>query len=46
MITANLETVGAEGVVSRIFSIPVIVAPAATSQAPPPAPPAPASAPN
>jgi hypothetical protein len=46
MITANLETVGAEGVVSRIFSIPVIVAPAATNRAPPPPAPAPASAPN
>ncbi len=33
MITANLETLGTEGMVSRIFSIPVIVAPPA---APPP----------
>ncbi len=29
MVTANLETLGTEGMVSRIFSIPVIVAPAA-----------------
>lgn len=28
MLTANLETLGTDGMVSRIFSIPVIVAPA------------------
>ena len=33
MVTANLETLGTEGMVSRIFSIPVIVAPAAAPAA-------------
>lgn len=46
MVTANLETVGAEGMVSRIFSIPVIVAPAGAPPAETPPPPAPAPAPN
>jgi hypothetical protein len=41
MVTANLETQGADGMVSRIFSIPVIVAPAASAAAEP----APAAAP-
>jgi hypothetical protein len=47
MITANLETAGTDGMVSRIFYIPVIVAPAATgASTPPPAPaPVPTSAP-
>jgi hypothetical protein len=46
MVTANLETVGGEGTVSRIFSIPVIVAPPAgaePAETAPAAPPAPAS---
>jgi len=41
MVTANLETLGTEGMVSRIFSIPVIVAPpggAAAEAAPATAP--------
>jgi len=43
MVTANLETLGTEGMVSRIFSIPVIVAPAggAAADAAPAAAPAP-----
>jgi hypothetical protein len=45
MVTANLETLGADGMVSRIFSIPVIVAlPAgAAAETPPAAEPAPAA---
>lgn len=46
MVTANLETVGGEGTVSRIFSIPVIVAPpagAAAAESAPAATPAPAT---
>ncbi len=45
MVSANLETEGAEGSVSRIFSIPVIVAPAGgpTAEAPATAPAAPAT---
>lgn len=43
-ITANVETVGAEGTVSRIFSIPVIVAPPGGSEAPAETPPAAAPA--
>ena len=41
MIIANIETEGAEGVVSRVFSIPVIVAapPSAGGTAPAPSPP-------
>lgn len=44
-VSANLETEGAEGSVSRIFSIPVIVSPAggATNEAPAAAPAAPAT---
>jgi hypothetical protein len=38
MITVNVDTEGKEGIVSRIFSIPVIVAPAAAPAAPNPAP--------
>jgi len=43
MVTVNLETEDSEGSVSRIFSIPVIVAPAgsATAEAPAATPPAP-----
>ena len=43
MVTANLETLGSEGMVSRIFSIPVIVAPTggAAAEAEPAAAPAP-----
>jgi len=41
MVTAIVETEGSDGMVSRIFSIPVIVAAATTGEAPP----APASAP-
>ena len=43
MVSVNLETAGSEGSVSRIFSIPVIVAPAggATAEAPAATPPAP-----
>lgn len=44
MVTANVETVGTEGTVSRIFSIPVIVAPAGGSEAPAETPPATAPA--
>jgi hypothetical protein len=45
MVTVNLETEGSEGSVSRIFSIPVIVAPAGAAAAPAPAetPPEPAT---
>jgi len=45
MVTVNLETEGTEGSVSRIFSIPVIVAPAggAAPEAPAPNPAAPAT---
>jgi len=45
MVTANLETMGTEGMVSRVFSIPVIVAPAggAAAEAAPAAEPAPAT---
>jgi hypothetical protein len=46
VVTANLETAGTEGMVSRIFSIPVIVAPAEAAPAETPPPPAPAPAPN
>lgn len=43
MVSVNLETEGSDGSVSRIFSIPVIVAPAPAAAAPAPAatPPAP-----
>ena len=44
MVTANVETVGSEGTVSRIFSIPVIVAPAGGSEPAPETPPATAPA--
>lgn len=37
MVSVNLETEGSEGSVSRIFSIPVIVAPAGGATAPAPA---------
>jgi len=40
MVTANVETDGSEGTVSRIFSIPVIVAPAGGSEAAAETPPA------
>jgi len=45
MVSVNLETEGTEGSVSRIFSIPVIVAPAVTAApaAPTATPPAPAT---
>jgi hypothetical protein len=45
VVTVNLETVGAEGTVSRVFSIPVIVAPAAgaAAESAPGTTPAPAS---
>lgn len=45
MVSVNLETEGTEGSVSRIFSIPVIVAPAVTAApaAPAATPPAPAT---
>ncbi len=45
MVTANLETLGTEGMVSRIFSIPVIVAPTegTAAEAAPAAEPAPAT---
>jgi hypothetical protein len=45
MVTAVVDTEGDEGSVTRVFSIPVIVAPAsgAAAQPPPPAAPAPAS---
>ena len=43
MVTANVETAGSEGMVSRIFSIPVIVAPPGDGE--PPATAAPAAAP-
>ena len=46
MVTAIVETEGGEGTVSRIFSIPVIVGPAAAADAPvAPAPSAPPTAP-
>jgi hypothetical protein len=45
MVSVNLETEGAEGSVSRIFFIPVIVAPATAATAEAPAPAAPAGAP-
>jgi hypothetical protein len=44
VVTVNVDTEGKEGIVSRIFSIPVIVAPAGTPDAPAP-PPAEAPAP-
>lgn len=40
MVSVNVETDGSEGMVSRIFSIPVIVAPVGGSEAPAAAPPA------
>jgi hypothetical protein len=45
MVTAIVDTEGDEGSVTRVFSIPVIVAPAggSASQTPPPAVPAPAT---
>jgi hypothetical protein len=46
MVIVNLETEGSEGSVSRIFSIPVIVAPATDAAAAAPAPPTPAPATN
>jgi hypothetical protein len=44
MVTAIVDTEGDEGSVTRVFSIPVIVAPASGAAAPPPPPAAPASA--
>ncbi len=46
MVTANLETLGTEGMVSRIFSIPVIVAPSGAAAAGPAPVAAPAPATN
>jgi hypothetical protein len=48
MISVSVETTGAEGTVSRVFSIPVVVAPPAPATPPaaaPPRPPAPAANP-
>lgn len=42
VITVNVDTEGKEGIVSRLFSIPVIVSPAAAPAAPQAAPAAPA----
>jgi hypothetical protein len=38
MVTATVETEGADGTVSRVFSIPVIVEPPPGAAAPAPAP--------
>lgn len=38
MVTVSVDTEGKEGIVSRLFSIPVIVAPAAAPATPDPAP--------
>lgn len=46
VISAILETEGVEGTVSRVFSMPVIIAPAAQVAEKPPAAPAPAAAPT
>ena len=43
VVTGSVETEGKEGTVSRVFSIPVIVAPAAAPNPPPAAAPAPAN---
>jgi len=43
VVTVSVNTEGKEGIVSRIFSIPVIVAPAAAPDPPPAAAPAPAN---
>lgn len=41
MVSAIVETEGADGTISRVFSIPVIVAPPAAAEPAAPAPPAP-----
>lgn len=46
LITASVETDSAEGVITRVFSIPVIVTPPAPAPAPEPAPAADAAAPS
>jgi hypothetical protein len=45
MVSATLETEGADGSVSRVFSIPIIVSPPAPDPAPDPAPAVPAPVP-